>query len=84
MYAVQEDNQGFLWISTDAGISQFNKHNHKFINYYVSDGLQGNEFSKNASFKDADGTLWFGGVNGVTYFNPQEILILQKMEYSYY
>ena len=46
MYAVQEDNQGFLWISTDAGISQFNKHNHKFINYYVSDGLQGNEFSK--------------------------------------
>ncbi len=73
VYAVQEDNQGFLWISTDAGISQFNKHNHKFINYYVSDGLQGNEFSKNASFKDADGTLWFGGVNGVTYFNPQEI-----------
>jgi hypothetical protein len=44
-----------------------------FINYFVGDGLQGNEFSKNASFKDANGIIWFGGTDGITYFNPQEI-----------
>ena len=43
-------------------------------NYYVSDGLQGNEFYKNASFKDKQGIIWFGGMNGITYFNPQDII----------
>lgn len=73
VYAIQGDEQGYLWISTNAGITQFHKDSHQFINYYVSDGLQGNEFNKNASLKDTDGTLWFGGMNGVTYFNPKEI-----------
>lgn len=73
VYAIQGDGQGYLWISTNAGISQFHKDSRQFINYYVSDGLQGNEFNKNASLKDTDGTLWFGGMNGITYFNPQEI-----------
>lgn len=73
VYGIQGDGQGGLWISTNAGIAQLHKENRQFINYYVSDGLQGNEFTKNASLRDADGTLWFGGMNGVTYFNPQEI-----------
>lgn len=74
VYAIQGDGQGYLWISTNAGISRLYKDSRQFINYYVSDGLQGNEFNKNASLKDTDGTLWFGGMNGVTYFNPQEII----------
>lgn len=73
VYSIQGDEQDFLWISTNAGISQFHLTSHQFINYYVGDGLQGNEFSKNASLKDDNGTLWFGGMNGITYFNPQEI-----------
>lgn len=74
IFAIQDSKQEHLWISTDAGISQFNPETKEFVNYYVGDGLQGNEFSKNASFKDKDGTLWFGGVNGITYFNPEDII----------
>lgn len=74
IYAIEGDENDFLWISTNAGISQFQKKNKKFINYYVGDGLQGNEFYKNASFKDSQGTIWFGGMNGITYFKPQDIL----------
>lgn len=73
IYAIQGDANNSLWVSTNSGISQFNLESRKFINYYVGDGLQGNEFSKNASLKDEKGNLWFGGVNGITYFNPQEI-----------
>lgn len=73
IYAIQKDDENNLWISTNAGVSQLNLTTQKFINYYVSDGLQGNEFSKNASFKDAQGNIWFGGIYGVTYFNPKEI-----------
>lgn len=74
IFAIQDSKQKHLWISTDAGISQFNPDTREFINYYVGDGLQGNEFSKNASFKDKSGMLWFGGVNGITYFNPEDII----------
>lgn len=73
IYAIQGDEQNNLWISTNAGISYFHPEEHKFVNYYVGDGLQGNEFSKNTSFKDADGTIWFGGMHGITYFNPHDI-----------
>ena len=74
IYAIQGDENDFLWISSNAGVSQFQKKKNKFINYYVGDGLQGNEFYKNASFKDEQGTIWFGGMNGITYFNPQDII----------
>ena len=45
----------------------------EFISYYASDGIQGNEFCRNASFRDSKGSLWFGGTEGVTYFTPPNI-----------
>ena len=72
--AIEGDANGNLWISTNFGISRFNPGTQTFVNFYASDGLQGNEFYKNASFKDSQGTIWFGGMNGITYFNPQDII----------
>ncbi len=77
-YAVRGDSRGCLWVSTSNGLSKFNPATRQFANYYVGDGLQGNEFSKNASWCDRHGTLWFGGVNGITYFNPAEIVATSK------
>lgn len=67
--AIQNDNKKGLWISTDYGLSHYNAVNHKFVNYYSSDGLQSNEFSSCSSFADSKGNLYFGGTEGVTYFN---------------
>ena len=74
IYGVEEDDMGILWISTSHGLSQFNRKNGTFTNYYVDDGLQGNEFYKNSSFKDASGQIYFGGVNGISYFNPADVV----------
>lgn len=71
--AIQADKRGNLWISTNSGISSMNLEERSFINYYANDGLQGNEFSKNASVAGANGHLFFGGINGITNFNPSEI-----------
>lgn len=78
VYGIQEDQYGHLWISTNYGLSQFNTVTEKFNNYYVGDGLQGNEFSKNSTHKDTDGTIWFGGINGITYFQPENISSTSK------
>ncbi|MDR2917989.1 MAG: response regulator [Tannerella sp.] len=76
--AVKEGNDGNLWISTHYGISQFVRASKSFINYYANDGLQGNEFSKGAAYTDKQGHFIFGGINGITYFDPEEIRFQEK------
>ncbi|GET23023.1 hybrid sensor histidine kinase/response regulator transcription factor [Prolixibacter denitrificans] len=64
--AIQEDEHHKLWISTHKGLSRFDPEKELFTNYYASDGIQSNEFSRNASFKTSRQELFFGGINGIT------------------
>lgn len=71
--AIAGDKNDNIWISTSYGLACFNPEHKNFISYYANDGLQGNEFSKGAVYVDTNGDIIFGGVNGVTYFNPSEV-----------
>ncbi len=73
VYAALDDKQGNLWISTNWGLSKFNKETELFINYGVNDGVQGNEFNNGAYFMNKDGEIYFGGMNGFNLFHPSEI-----------
>lgn len=70
---IQEDADGLLWISTNRGLSRFNPVTGTFWNFGLHDGLQGRSFSPGASFKGADGRMFFGGANGFNAFAPAEI-----------
>lgn len=71
--SMQEDRRGNLWISTCYGISKFAPFAETFTNYNRSDGLQGNSFNERSSFKAANGLLFFGGSQGLSYFYPDSI-----------
>lgn len=58
-----------LWLSTNKGISMFNIKEKSFRNYSLSDGAQSIVFYKHAILAHADGSLWFGGNNGITIVN---------------
>jgi signal transduction histidine kinase/ligand-binding sensor domain-containing protein len=73
IYGIVEDDMGFLWLSTNNGISRFNPLDDTFHTYTARNGLQGNEFNMNAYARDADGYLYFAGVNGLTVFHPASI-----------
>lgn len=73
VYGILSDNDGYLWMSTNRGISRFDPDTRSFRNFEAKDGLQSNEFNRNAFCKTRDGMLFFGGVNGFNYFNPREI-----------
>lgn len=75
---ITSDNENNLWISTYEGISKYKADEKRFINYYASDGLQGNEFSRGAVFKDNNGKIFFGGTNGVNAFYPEKIVEERK------
>ena len=65
---ITEDSNNNIWMSTYMGICKYETAAGKFINYYAGDGLQGNEFTHGAFCKGFDGSIFFGGVNGITYF----------------
>ena len=67
------DDLGNLWASTNKGLSRFTPRTGAFRNFSVGDGLQSDEFNRHAYCKDARGTLYFGGVNGINYFDPKEL-----------
>lgn len=72
---ILEDDQGFLWISTNKGLSRLNTENDEFKNFDVADGLQDSEFQELACVKRKDGELVFGGVNGFNAFYPRNIIL---------
>lgn len=73
LYGVLEDELGYLWLSTNFGISKFDPDAKTFRNYTVNDGLQSNEFNFGAFAKGADNAMVFGGVNGFSRFYPEKI-----------
>jgi len=70
---ILEDDAGNLWISTYKGISRFDSQNENFRNFGVEDGLQGNEFNNWAFCKSKNGTMYFGGTNGLSFFHPDSL-----------
>lgn len=73
IYSINGENDGSLWLSSSQGLTHFFPNNETCINYSVNDGLQGNEFSKNATITDNEGRIWFAGTNGLSYFQPQTV-----------
>lgn len=71
---ILEDDKRNLWISTSNGLSRFDPVNQVFQTYTTSDGLAGDEFNYNSFFKTKDGELFFGGYNGLSFFQPGNIL----------
>lgn len=77
VYGILEDSKSNLWLSTDDGIFLFNSSTEKFAQFGIEDGVQSLEFSGGAYFKDSGGMMYFGGINGFNYFNPDSITINQ-------
>jgi len=70
---VHQNAPNYLWLSTNKGLARFQPQSEEFKNFTVRDGLQSNEFNGGSYHKGADGTMYFGGMNGLNIFNPHKI-----------
>ncbi len=76
IHAVEEDNFGNIWISTNNGLINWNRELNRFRNYTKNDGLAGNEYTDGASFYNkATKQVLFGGINGLTIIEPHKLKI---------
>lgn len=71
--SILEDKNGNLWISTNSGITFFNVAKSYFINFNNSDGVIGNEFNSGSAFRSINGMMYFGSVDGLNVFDPNQI-----------
>lgn len=72
IYGIIEEKKNNLWLSTNGGITCFNVASKTAKNYTVKDGLQSDEFNTGAYFKGTSGNIYFGGIKGFNWFNPQQ------------
>lgn len=70
--SIEEDSEGNIWLSTHSGISCFIESEQRFLNYDHKDGTLFGTYMNNSVGKAQDGTIYFGSINGVCYFNPKD------------
>lgn len=73
IYGILEDRHGDLWLSSNKGIIRFNPKTTISRSYTTADGVQGNEFIRGAYYQNAQGEMFFGGVNGFNIFHPDSL-----------
>ncbi|MFD2161776.1 response regulator [Paradesertivirga mongoliensis] len=73
IYGILEDKRGNLWLSTGYGLCRYNPETKAIKTFTAADGLQGNEYKQNAFLKLRNGNLVFGGTQGFSIFDPEEI-----------
>lgn len=80
VYGILEDNAGFIWLSTNLGISKWNPHTKRFVNYDNRHGLSTNQFNFKSFLESSNGIFYFGSINGLCYFNPMKMQV-EKQSY---
>ena len=78
LYRIEEDSEKNLWIATYNGLLRFNTQTFATSVFTTNDGLNNNEFNRTSSFKAADGTIYFGGLDGVNAFNPKQCMAFES------
>jgi signal transduction histidine kinase/DNA-binding response OmpR family regulator len=80
VHGILPDNYGFLWLSTEKGLVQFDPKTEQLRIYTTKDGLVADEFNRISHFRDTDGTLYFGSIDGITVVRPERFknAFLQK------
>jgi ligand-binding sensor domain-containing protein/signal transduction histidine kinase len=77
IYGIQPDKNGGIWLSTNKGLCRLrlpqspeNFQRSDMYFFSMEDGLQSNEFNTGAHYQSPDGILFFGGIAGLTRFQP--------------
>lgn len=70
-YSILEDQNGILWISTSNGLVKFDVDKEEMKTYTTVNGLISDQFNYSSAFQTPEGQMYFGSVDGMISFNPQ-------------
>lgn len=77
LYLLEFDHLGHLYLGHERGLEKLTLNETGDViemeSFGAEDGFSGIETCQNASICDNNGTMWFGTVNGLTQYNPNNI-----------
>ena len=76
---IVEDEMHCLWLSTGKGLCRFNRQTGDFMNFFVEDGIQSNEFRRGCFYKGKNNRMYFGGIKGLTTFLPSQLTVKDQL-----
>ncbi len=71
--ALDFDNQNNLWLSANTEIVKYNEVTGTHTTYHTTDGVKTASFNNSSVFKDHNNTIYFGGIDNITFFNPDNV-----------
>lgn len=80
VYGMNPGNGDHYWISTSKGLVKFSPITQNAVVFDRQSGLPFTQFNYQAYYQTRGGTIYFGGVNGLVYFNDQAELEPQAIE----
>jgi signal transduction histidine kinase/ligand-binding sensor domain-containing protein/AraC-like DNA-binding protein len=70
--SIKIDKSHNIWLGSSQGLLKFNPEKNIVNCYTFKDGLQSNTFTEGSTYT-RDGWMYFGGINGLNFFRPEEI-----------
>ncbi|MEO6303504.1 MAG: histidine kinase, partial [Bacteroidia bacterium] len=78
IYLLSCDNNNNLFVGSETGLDYLyldkEREPIKIKHYSKGEGFTGIETCQGSVYKDADGTIWFGTINGLTKYNPANLV----------
>jgi ligand-binding sensor domain-containing protein/signal transduction histidine kinase/DNA-binding response OmpR family regulator len=71
VYQMVEDNMGNYWITTNHGLYNIDRRKNSVYRFTTNEGLLTNQFNYSSSFKDQNGKIYFGEIEGFIAFDPK-------------
>ena len=71
IYSILQDSKQNLCITTSKGLVKFNYKTKSVKIFTTANGLLSDQFNYNSAFKDSNGDMYFGNLNGMISFNPK-------------
>lgn len=73
IYGIVYTQNGNCWLSTNNGLARYNLYSGESQNFTTNHYLQSREFNEGAFYQSASGFIYFGGINGLNFFKPNEL-----------
>jgi diguanylate cyclase (GGDEF)-like protein len=77
VFGILEDAAGFLWLSSNRGVSRLDTKTGKMRHFDRFNGLRGDEFNFGARLRTDAGKIVLGGTDGLVSFDPNQLRVNQ-------
>ncbi|MEE4117224.1 MAG: hybrid sensor histidine kinase/response regulator transcription factor, partial [Marinilabiliaceae bacterium] len=80
VFGLIEGVGGWYWVSSSNGLLKFRPETNSVLTFNTKSGLPFNQFNFNAYYRSKEGKMYFGGINGLVYFEDTGEKIINLLE----